>query len=77
VWLFVRRADHDLGTIRGRKELVETTWFRQAALYRRHRLPVLTVLVLLRREANSPSFTGTFEIRMWDGWQTNEYNYFE
>jgi hypothetical protein len=28
------------------KDLVETTWFRQAALYHRHRLPVLTVLVL-------------------------------
>ena len=40
------------------KELIETTWFRQAALYRRHRLPVLTILVLLRREANSPTFTG-------------------
>ena len=57
------------------KELVETTWFRQAALYHRHKLPVLTVLVLLRREANSPSFTGSFEIRMRDGWQTNQYNY--
>ena len=57
------------------KELVETTWFRQAALYHRHRLPVLTILVLLRREANSPTFTGTFEIRMRDGWQTNQYNY--
>jgi predicted transposase YdaD len=57
------------------KELVETTWFRQAALYHRHKLPVLTVLVLLRREANSPSFTGSFEIRMRDGWRTNQYNY--
>ena len=57
------------------KDLVETTWFRQAALFHRHRLPVLTVLVLLRRETNSPSFTGSFEIRMRDGWQTNQYNY--
>jgi predicted transposase YdaD len=57
------------------KELVETTWFRQAALYRRHSLPVLTVLILLRREANSPSFTGSFEICTPDGWQTNRYNY--
>ncbi len=56
-------------------ELVETTWYRQAALYHRHKLPVLTVLVLLRRQANSPSFTGSFEIRMRDGWQTNQYNY--
>ena len=28
-------------------DLVETTWFRQAALFHRHRLPVITVLVLL------------------------------
>ena len=44
-------------------DLAETIWFRQAALFHRHRLPVLTVLVLLRREANSPSLTGTFEIK--------------
>jgi predicted transposase YdaD len=56
-------------------DLVETTWFRQAALFHRHRLPVLTVLVLLRRQANSASLTGAFEIRMRDGWQTNQYNY--
>lgn len=37
-------------------ELVETTWFRQAAIYRRHRLPMLTLLVLLRPEANSARF---------------------
>jgi len=54
---------------------VETLWFRQAALFRRHRRAVLTVLVLLRREANSPSLTGAFEIRMPDGWETNRYNY--
>jgi len=56
-------------------DLAETIWFRQAALFHRHRLPVLTVLVLLRKEANSPSLTGTFEICMTDGWQTNRYNY--
>jgi predicted transposase YdaD len=56
-------------------DLAETIWFRQAALFHRHRLPVLTVLVLLRREANSPSLTGTFEINMPDGWLTNRYNY--
>ena len=42
--------------------LTGTIWFRQAALYYRHRLPVLTVLVLLCTEANSPSLTGTFEL---------------
>jgi predicted transposase YdaD len=56
-------------------DLAETLWFRQAALFHRHRLPVLTVLVLLRREANSPSLTGSFEINMPDGWLTNRYNY--
>ena len=30
-------------------DLVVNLWFRQAALYRRHRLPVPTVLILLRR----------------------------
>jgi predicted transposase YdaD len=56
-------------------DLVETLWFRQAALFHRHRLPVLTILVLMSREANSPRVTGTFEISMPDGWRTNEYNY--
>ncbi len=56
-------------------DLAETVWFRQAALFHRHRLPVLTVLILLRREANSPSLTGGFEIKMPDGWLTNRYNY--
>ena len=56
-------------------DLAETIWFRQAALFHRHRLPVLTVLVLLRREANSPRLTGSFEINMPDGWLTNRYNY--
>jgi hypothetical protein len=36
---------------------------------------VLTVGVLLRREANSPGLTGSFEINMPDGWLTNRYNY--
>ncbi len=56
-------------------DLVETTWFRQAALFHRHRIPVLTVLVLLRREANSPGLTGQFEIRLPDGLVANQYNY--
>jgi hypothetical protein len=37
--------------------------------------PVEVVLVLLRRDANSPSLTGSFEIRMPDGSLTNLYNY--
>src|SRR5262245_10823957 len=48
-------------------DLVETTFFRQAALYHRHRLPVPTLLVLLRPEADSPRLTGTFDITLPDG----------
>jgi hypothetical protein len=48
------------------QESVETCWFRQAALFRRHRLPVLIVVAVLRREPNSPSSPGSFEIRMRD-----------
>ena len=40
-------------------DLAETVWFRQAARFHRHRLPVLTVLVLLRREANSSEPDGS------------------
>jgi hypothetical protein len=56
-------------------ELVRTLWYRQVALDRRHRLPVLTILILMRKEANSPSIDGTFERRLPDGWETNRYNY--
>jgi hypothetical protein len=59
---------HDTG-------LARTLWYRQVALDYRHNLPVLTVLVLLCREANSPSLTGTYERQLQDGWQTNRYNY--
>jgi hypothetical protein len=34
-------------------------------------LPVLTVLVLLWKQANSPNLTGTYERNLPDGWQTN------
>ena len=47
-------------------DLVVNLWFRQAALYRRHRLPVLTVLSWMRREANARAITGKFEIQMPD-----------
>ena len=55
--------------------LTRTLWFRQVALDYRHDLPVLTVLVLLCKEANSPGLTGTYERQLPDGWQTNRYNY--
>ncbi len=38
--------------------LERTLWFRQVALDYRHDLPVLTILVLLCKEANSPSLDG-------------------
>ena len=55
--------------------MARTLWYRQVALDYRHDLTVLTVLVLLRKEANSPSLTGTFERRMPDGRFTNRYDY--
>jgi hypothetical protein len=64
--VFELQSSHD-------NELVETTWFRQAALFRCHPLGVLTVL--LRRKVKSPSLTGRFWIRVPDGWLTNQYNY--
>ncbi len=51
-------------------KLARTVWFRQVALDYRHDLPVLTVLVLLCREANSPSLTGLYERQLPDGWNT-------
>jgi len=55
--------------------LARTLWYRQVALDYRHDLPVLTVLVLLRKEAHSPNLTGTYERRMPDGRFTNRYDY--
>jgi len=59
---------HDTGVTR-------TLWFRQVALDYRHKLPVLTVLVLLRKEANSPGLVGTYERSMPNGRRTNWYNF--
>jgi hypothetical protein len=56
-------------------DLARTLWFRQVALDYRHGLPVLTVLVLLRKEANSPALTGSLERRLPDGRLTNRYDY--
>ena len=54
---------------------MRTLWFRQVALDHRHDLPVLTVLILLRKEANSPSLTGLYQRDMPDGRPTNRYHY--
>jgi predicted transposase YdaD len=56
-------------------DLVRTLWFRQVALDYRHKSPVLSVVVLLRKEANSPHLTGAYERKVPDGFQTNCYNY--
>jgi hypothetical protein len=56
-------------------ELVRTLWYRQVALDYRHNLPVLRVLLLLRKEANSPGLTGVYERRMRDGRMINWYQY--
>src|SRR5262245_57351783 len=59
---------HDTG-------LARTLWFRQVALDYRHDLPVLTLLVLLCKEANSPNLTGVYDRQLPDGTLTNRYNY--
>lgn len=56
-------------------DLVRTLWFRQVALDYQHGLPVLTVLILLRKEANSPSLTGVYERIVPDGRPANRYHY--
>ncbi len=55
--------------------LLRRLWYRQVALDYRHNLPVLTVLILLRKEANSPGLTGRYDRQMPDGWITNRYNF--
>ncbi len=57
------------------KEVVRTLWYRQVALDYRHDLPVLTVLILLCKEANSPGLTGRYERHLPDGSLANRYNY--
>ncbi len=55
--------------------LIRTLWFRQAALDHRHNLPVHTVLILLRKQANSPRLTGLYQRDLPDGRPTNRYHY--
>ena len=55
------------------KDLVLTLWFRQVALDYRHNLPVLTAVVLLCKEANSPHLTGAYERFLPHGLRTNHY----
>jgi hypothetical protein len=55
--------------------LVRTLWFRQVALDYQHKLPVLTALILLRKEADSPRLTGVYDRNIPDGRPTNRYHY--
>jgi hypothetical protein len=57
------------------KDLARKLWYRQVALDYRHDLPVLTVLILLRKEADSPGLTGSYERHLPDGSLANRYNY--
>ena len=56
-------------------ELARKLWYRQVALDYKHDLPVLTVLILLRKEADSPGLTGSYERHLPDGSLTNRYNF--
>ncbi len=56
-------------------ELVRTLWMRQVALDHRHNLPVLTVLILLHKRANSPDLSGSYTRELPDGRLTNRYDY--
>ena len=56
-------------------ELLPATVFRQAAIERRHKLPVLSIIVLLRDDADMPALTGQFERLLPDGNFTSRYNY--
>ncbi len=56
-------------------DLVRTLWLRQVALDHRHNLPVLTVLILLHRRANSPDLSGSYTRELPDGRLTNRYDY--
>jgi predicted transposase YdaD len=55
--------------------IARTLWYRHVALDYRHNLPVLTVLVLVRKEANSPGLVGTYERHAPNGRRTNWYNF--
>jgi predicted transposase YdaD len=55
--------------------IARTLWYRHVALDYRHNVPVLTVLVLVRKEANSPVLVGTYERHAPNGRRTNWYNF--
>lgn len=56
-------------------DVARTLWLRQAVLDHRHSMPVLSVLVLVRRQANVPRLRGVYDRRLPDGRLTNRYHY--
>jgi hypothetical protein len=62
------KASHDAGLLR-------SLCFRQAALEYQHDLAVLSVLLLLRKDANKPSLTGAFSRWLSDEEFSTRYNY--
>ncbi len=56
-------------------ELLERLFWYNNALFRRHQLPVWTVLLLLVRGADSPRLTGKFEIRLPQGRLVHHWEY--
>ena len=56
-------------------DLERTLWYRQVALDFRHGLPVLTLVVLFRKDANMPGLKGKLERRLPDGTVVSRYNY--
>ena len=56
-------------------DLPRKLWYRQVVLDYKHKLPVLTVLILLHKAADSPGLTGTYERHLPDGSLANRYNY--
>ncbi len=56
-------------------DVVRTLWLRQAVLDHRHNLPVLSVLVLVRKQANVPRLRGVYDRRLPNGQPTNRYHY--
>jgi predicted transposase YdaD len=49
-------------------------WYN-AALYHRHRVPVLTVVALLSKKADYPRLDGEFRIALPDGFESNFFRY--
>jgi predicted transposase YdaD len=56
-------------------DLERNLWYRHVALDHRHGLPVLTLVLLFRKEANLPALRGKLERRLPDGTVVSPDNY--